>query len=117
MIDTTSFMLGNLQSIFYLQKQKDFISNTKKHIVKTNIHQSQSLLSSFTLFNNRLFKCRHFDINSGLLFNMFTSSMFLIIKACSLRHKLQLLIKVQPLTSLAIENVIVGTALFSTNFQ
>ena len=31
---------------FYLQKQKDFISNTKKHTVKTNTHQSQSLLSS-----------------------------------------------------------------------
>ena len=54
--------------------------------------------------------CRHFDINSDLLFNMFTSSRFLIIKAFSLRHKLQLLIKVLPLTRLAIENLIVGTA-------
>ena len=40
MIDITSFVLGNLQSIFfylfYLQKQKDFISNTKEHTVKTN---------------------------------------------------------------------------------
>ena len=80
---------------FYLQKQKDFISNTrKKHTAKTNTHQSQSLLSSFALFNNRLFICRHFDINSDLLLNMFTSSRFLIIKTFSLRHKLQLLIKV-----------------------
>ena len=61
--------------------------------------------------------CRHFDINSDLLFNMFTSSGFLIIKAFSLRHKLQLLIKVLPLTPLAIENLIVGAAPLSTNFQ
>ena len=37
MIDTTSFMLGNLQQYFYLQKQKDFISN-KKTTVKTKTH-------------------------------------------------------------------------------
>ena len=30
MIDTISFMRGNLQSMFLVQKQKDFISNTKK---------------------------------------------------------------------------------------
>ena len=101
MIDTTSFTY----KCFYLQKQKDFISNTKKHTVKTNTHQSQSLLSSFTLFNKRVLICRHFDINSDLLFNMFTSSRFLIIKAFPLRHKLQLLIKVLPLTRLAIENI------------
>ena len=47
-----------------------------------------------------------FDIKSDLLFNIFTSSRFLIIKAFSLRHKLQLLIKVLPLTRLAIENLI-----------
>ena len=38
--DITSVVLGNLQSIFfclfYLQKQKDFISNRKQHTVKTN---------------------------------------------------------------------------------
>ena len=45
------------------------------------------------------------------------SSRFLIIKAFSLRHKLQLLIKVLPLTRLAIENLIIGTAPLSTNFQ
>ena len=61
--------------------------------------------------------CRHFDINSDLLFNMFTSSRFLIIKAFSLRNKLQLLIKVLPLTRLATENLIAGTALLSTNSQ
>ena len=61
--------------------------------------------------------CLHFDINSDLLFNMVSSSRFLIIKAFSLRHKLQLLIKVLSLTPLAIENLIVGTALLSTNFQ
>ena len=55
--------------------------------------------------------CRHFDRNSDLLFIMFTSSRFLIIKDFSLRHKLQLLIKVLPLTRLAIENVL------SNNFQ
>ena len=55
MIDTTSFMLGNLQSIFLPKKQKDFISNTKKHTAKINTHQSQSLLSFFTLFNNHLY--------------------------------------------------------------
>ena len=53
MIDTTSFMLGNLQSIF-LPTKNYFISN-KKNTAKTNTHESQSLLSSFTLFNNRLF--------------------------------------------------------------
>ena len=56
--------------------------------------------------------CRHFDINSDLLFNMFTSS-----TAFSLRHKLKLLTKMLPLTRLAIENLIVGTASLSTNFQ
>ena len=55
---------------------------------------------------------RHFDINSDLLFNMFTSS-----TAFSLRHKLQLLIKVLPLARLAIENKNVGTAPLPTNFQ
>ena len=48
MTDTTGFMLGNLQ----LQK---------KHTVKTNTPQSQSLLSSFTLFNNRLLICQRVD--------------------------------------------------------
>ena len=104
MTDTTGFMLGNLQ----LQK---------KHTVKTNTPQSQSLLSSFTLFNNRLLICQRVDINSDFLFNVFTSSRFLIIKAFSLRHKLYLLINVLPLTHLAIENLIVGTAPLSTNFQ
>ena len=100
---------------FYLQKQQDFVSNkNKKHTVKTNTYQSQSLLSSFTLFNNCLFICWHFDINFDLLFNMFTSSRFLIIKTFSLRHKLQLLINVLPLTCLANENLIVGTAPLST---
>ena len=47
--------------------------------------------------------CRHFDINFDLLFNMFTSSRFLIIKTFSLRHKLELLMKVLPLTRLATE--------------
>ena len=98
MIGTTSLILGNLT-------------------VKTNTHQSQSLLSSFTLFNNRLFICQDFDINSDLLFNMFTSYRFFIIKAFSLRHKSQLLTKVLPLTRLAIENLIVGTMSLSTNFQ
>ena len=69
------------------------------------------------MFNKPLFICRHFDINSDLFFNMFTSSRFLIIKAFSLRHKFQLLIKVLPLTRLAIENVIVGRAPLLTNFQ
>ena len=110
MIDTTSFMLGNLQSIFLPTKKRDFISNA-------NAHQSQLLLSSFILFNNGLFICRHFDINFELLFNMFTSSRFLIIKTFSLRHKLQLLIKVLPLTRLATENLIADTAPLSTNFQ
>ena len=94
------------------------MSNTKKnHTVKTNIPQTQSLLSSFTQFNNRLFICPHFDINSDFLFNMFTSSRFLIVKAFSLKHKFQLLTKVLPLTHLAIENVIVGTTPLSTNSQ
>ena len=48
---------------------------------------------------------------------MFTSSRFLIIKAFSLRHKLQLLIKVLPLTRLAVENLIIGTATLRTNSQ
>ena len=48
---------------------------------------------------------------------MFASSRFPIIKVFSLRHKFQLLKKVLPLTRLAIENVIVGTASLSTNFQ
>ena len=39
------------------------------------------------------------------------------MKAFSTRHKAQLLIKVLPLTSLAIENLTVGTAPLSTNFQ
>ena len=56
----------NEHQYFYLQSKKDFISNTKKHTVKTNTHRSQSLLSSFTLFRNRLLVCRHFDINSDL---------------------------------------------------
>ena len=86
MIDTTSFMLGNLQSIFYLQKEKYFISN-KKTSLKTSTHQSQSLLSSFTLFNNCSFLCRRFDINYDLL------------------------------SRFAIENLIVGTTPLSTNFQ
>ena len=98
MIDTTSFMLGNLPLIFLPKKQKDFISNTRKHTGKTNTRQSQSLLSSFNLFNNRLFICRHSDLNSDLLFNMFMPSRFLVIKVFSLRYKLQLLIKVLPLT-------------------
>ena len=106
-------MLGN----FTYKNKKDLTSNTKKHTVKTNTQQSQSLLSSFTPFNNRLFICQPFDINSDLLFNMFRSSRFLIIKAFSLRHNLQLLIKVFPLTRLAVENLIVGGAQFSTNFQ
>ena len=61
--------------------------------------------------------CQHFDINSDLLFNLFASSGFLIIKAFSLSHKLQLSIKVLPLARLAIENLIVGTGPLSTNFQ
>ena len=56
-------------------------------------------------------------MNSDLLFNMFTSSRCLIIKAFLLRHKLHLLIKLLTLTRLAIENLIVGTAPLSTNFQ
>ena len=40
MIDTASFMLGNL------------LGNLGKHTVKANTHQSQSLLSTFTLFND-----------------------------------------------------------------
>ena len=39
------------------------------------------------------------------------------MKAFSTRHKAQLLIKVLPLTSLAIENLTVGTAPLPTNFQ
>ena len=35
------------------------------------------------LFNNLLFLYRHFDVNSDLLFNMVTSSIFLITKAFS----------------------------------
>ena len=50
-----------------------------------------------------------FDINSDFLFNMFKSSKLLIIKAFPLGHKLQLLIKVLPLTRLAIENLIAGS--------
>ena len=60
---------------------------------------------------------RHFDVTSDLLFNMVTSSRCLIIKAFSLRCKLQLLIKVLPLTRLAIENLNIGTEPLSTNFQ
>ena len=42
MIDTTSFMLGNMSHYFYLQKQKDFTSNKKtycknKHTLKSVI--------------------------------------------------------------------------------
>ena len=42
MIDTTSFMLGNLQSIFLPTKKNDFISNKKtycknKHTLKSII--------------------------------------------------------------------------------
>ena len=40
MIDTTSFMLGNLPLIFLPKKQEDFISNTRKHTGKTNTRQS-----------------------------------------------------------------------------
>ena len=87
-------MLGNLPLIFLPKKQKDFISNTRKHTGKTNTRQSQSLLSSFNLFNNRLFICRHSDLNSDI----FMPSRFLVIKVFSLRYKLQLLIKVLPLT-------------------
>ena len=94
---------------FYLQSKKDFISNTKKHTVKTNTHPSQSFFSSFALFNNRFFYMSLFDINSDFLFNMFKSSKLLIIKAFPLGHKLQLLIKVLPLTRLAIENLIAGS--------
>ena len=114
-------MLGNLQSIFFPKKKNIFCNKKKKKkkkkTVKTNTHKSQSLLSSFILFNNRLFMCQHFDINSDLFLNIFTSSRLLIIKAFSLRHKLKLLIKVLPLTHLAIENLIVGTVPLSTNFQ
>ena len=70
MIDTTTFMLGNLWSIFLPTKTKIFISST-----------------------------------------------FLIKKGFLLRYKLQLLIKMLPLTLLEVENLIVCTALFSTNFQ
>ena len=112
MIDTTSFMLDNrLQSIFLPTKTKRFhkkYQKIKQHTVKANMHQSQSLLSSFTLFNNRLFVCGHSDINSDLLPNMFTSSRFLIIKAFSLRYKSQLFIK---------GNLIAGTAPLSSNFK
>ena len=69
------------------------------------------------MFNNRLFICRHFDINSDLSSNMFASSRFLTIKVCSLRYKLQLLMKVLPLTRIAIENLIVSTAPLSINFR
>ena len=95
MIDTTSFMLDNLQSIFLPTKRERFYKKIQKqqHTVKVNTHQSQSLLSFFTLFNSRLFICRHFDINSDLLLNMFRPSRFLIIKAFALGHKLQLFIK------------------------
>ena len=41
-----------ISQYFYLQKQKDFISNTKKHTVTINKNQIQSLSSSFTLLNN-----------------------------------------------------------------
>ena len=112
MIDTTSFMLDNhLQSILLPTKTKRFhkkYQKIKQHTVKANMHQSQSLLSSFTLFNNRLFICQHFDINSDLLPNTFTSSRFLIIKAFSLRYKSQLFIK---------GNLIAGTAPLSSNFK
>ena len=43
MIDTISFMQGNLQSMFLVQKQKDFISNTKKTYNK-NKHTSKSTI-------------------------------------------------------------------------
>ena len=43
MIDTISFMQGNLQSMFLVQKQKDFISNTKKTYNK-NKHTSRSTI-------------------------------------------------------------------------
>ena len=49
-----SYIYTYVSQYFYLQILKDFISN-KKHTVKTNTYQSQSLLSSITLFNNRLF--------------------------------------------------------------
>ena len=45
------------------------------------------------------------------------ASRFLITKAFSLRYKFQLLLKVLPLKRLAIENLIVGTAPLSANFQ
>ena len=94
MIDTTSFMLDNLQSIFLPTKRERFHNKYKKqHTVKVNTHLSQSLLSFFALVNNRLFMCRHFDINSDLLPKMFRLSRFLIIKAFALGHKLQLFIK------------------------
>ena len=51
-----------ISQYFYLQKQKDFISNTKKHTVKINQNQSQSLLSSFILFNNCLNEFEHITI-------------------------------------------------------
>ena len=81
--------------------------------MKTNTHQSQSLLSSFTLFIIAYVGiiCRHFDINSDLLFNMFTSSRFLIITVFSPRHKLQLLITVKH--QLCIQLLI--TKLMNTN--
>ena len=102
--------------IFTYKNKKISSVIQKTHTVKTNTHQSESSLSSFTLFNNPFFMCQHFDINSDLFFNMFMSSRFLIIKAFSLRHKLQLLIKVLPLTRLAIENLIVVKARLSTYF-
>ena len=89
----------------YLQKQKDFISNTKKHTVNTNTHQSQSLQSSITLFNNRLVICQHFSTLIWILTLCLTCLCHL-----NFLFKLQLLIKVLPLTRLAFENIVVGTA-------
>ena len=61
-------MLGNLQSVFLPAKAKRFQKEYKKHAARLSTHQSQLLLSSFTLFNNRLLICRHFDINSDFFF-------------------------------------------------
>ena len=45
-IDTTSYMLGNLQSVFLPAKAKRFQKKYKKHAARLSTHQSQLLVSS-----------------------------------------------------------------------
>ena len=89
----------------FTYKSKKISANTKKHTVNTNTHQSQTLQSSITLFKNCLVICQHFSTLIWIL-------TFCLTYLCHLNFlfKLQLLIKVLPLTRLAFENLVVGTA-------